>query len=103
VHADEKLTVRVQLESVIRACAEICLDKRAGTFPNSTPLNGSESGGGLFPARFFAPSGPAIPKCKLSGEEENGRTMNPLTQFRKTTVLPFVLLPGSSAIVEVLE
>jgi hypothetical protein len=46
------------------------VDKLSVFLTNSTPLNGSESGGGLFPATFFAPSGPAIPKSKLSEEEE---------------------------------
>jgi hypothetical protein len=49
VRANEKLTAFIELESVICTCDEICLDKRAKTFPDSTPLNGSESGGGLFP------------------------------------------------------
>src|SRR6266487_4453679 len=36
-------------------------------------LNGSESGGRHLPARFFAPSGPAIPELIVAGKKK-GRT-----------------------------
>src|SRR5437773_5760250 len=39
---------------------ELRLDRLTEFFQNSALLNGSESGGGQFPARFFAPSGPGI-------------------------------------------
>jgi Tfp pilus assembly protein PilN len=37
VHADEKLTAFVELESAIRGCSEL-LDKLAGFLPNSTVI-----------------------------------------------------------------
>ena len=45
VHAAEKLTALLELESVV-ALAANCVDRSARFFPNSTSLNGSESGGG---------------------------------------------------------
>ena len=47
-----------------------CIDKRADFLPNSAPLNGSESGGGLFPAGFFASSGPATAEINVAGERK---------------------------------
>src|SRR6266496_913113 len=52
--------------------------------------NGSESGGGHFPARFFAPSGPANRRINVAGKKKR-RTMNPLTQFKNTTILPVLI------------
>src|SRR5437867_10483127 len=54
------------------------------------PLNGSESGGGHFRARFFAPSGPTNRRINVAGKKK-GRTMNPLTQSKKTTILPLLV------------
>ncbi len=48
--------------AAIRAGGAIVLDERVRFFQNSASLNGSESGGGLFPARFFVSSGPANPE-----------------------------------------
>ena len=56
---------------------------------NSASLNGSESGGGLSPARFFASSGPATTESTQRGKK--GRTMNPPTQFQKITILPILI------------
>ena len=47
VRADEKMTALLELESVV-ALAANCVDRSARFFPNSTSLNGSESGEGLF-------------------------------------------------------
>src|SRR6266496_6062251 len=52
--------------------------------------NGSESGGGHFPARFFAPSGPANRRINVAGKKKR-RTMNPLTQVKNTTILPVLI------------
>src|SRR5437867_11471773 len=54
------------------------------------PLNGSESGGGHFRARFFAPSGPANRRINVAGKKK-GRTINPLTQSKNTTILPVLI------------
>src|SRR4029453_4337971 len=67
------------------------LDALAGFFPNSTVAkNGSESGGGHFPARFFVSSGPANRKINVAGKKK-GRTMNPLIQSKNTTILPVLI------------
>jgi hypothetical protein len=101
VHVNEKLTAFVELES-----AANCFDTQARFSQNSRSLNGSESGGGLFPARFFAPSGPANHRINVAGKKK-GRTMNPLTQSKNTTILPvlialtlgcFGLLPAARAV-----
>ena len=73
VNADEILTAFLELESVISDLRLFCIDKQARFFQNWASLNGSESGGGHFPAAFFAPSGPAIPENQLSGEKRKGR------------------------------
>ena len=52
--------------------------------------NGFESGGGHCPARFFAPSGPANHRIDVAGKKK-GRTMNPLTQSKNTTILPVLI------------
>ena len=52
--------------------------------------NGFESGGGHFPARFFAPSGPANHRIDVAGKKK-GRTMNPLIQSKNTTILPVLI------------
>jgi hypothetical protein len=72
VRADERLTAFVELESVIRA-RENCLDEPSRFSRNSTSLNGFESGGGHFPARFFVSSGPAIPRINSAGKKKKGR------------------------------
>src|SRR5204863_8475624 len=72
VYADEILTAFLELESVISDLRLFCIDKQARIFLNWASLNGSESGGGHFPAAFFAPSGPAIPENQLSGEKRKG-------------------------------
>src|SRR5439155_897780 len=54
-----------------------------------TDLNQAED---TSPARFFAPSGPANHRINVAGKRK-GRTMNPLTQRKSTTILPlFVAL-----------
>jgi hypothetical protein len=68
----------------------ILIDKQPRFFPNSARSNGSESGGGHFPARFFAPSGPANRRINAAGKKK-GRTMNPLTQFKNTIILPVLI------------
>jgi hypothetical protein len=88
VRADEKLTAFVELESAIRTCRD-CLDRLARFFPDSTPLNGSESGGGHFPARFFISSGPAIRRINVAGKGKE-EPINPLIQL-KTTILPLLI------------
>jgi hypothetical protein len=67
VRADEKLSAFVELESAI-CIATNWLDKLTGFFSDSTS-NGSESGGGLSPARFFISSGPAIRIATERGKE----------------------------------
>ncbi len=59
VHADESLSALWELESVIRGLQN-WFDELAGFSPNSASPNGSELGGGLSPARFFASSRPAV-------------------------------------------
>src|SRR5437867_4438217 len=54
------------------------------------PLNGSESGGGHFRARFFAPSGPANRRINVAGKKK-GRTVNPLIQSKNATTLPVLI------------
>jgi hypothetical protein len=54
----------------VRDHGAIVLDKQARFCANSKSLNGSESGGGLFPAGFFVSSGPAISRDQLTGERE---------------------------------
>ena len=71
-HADEKLTAFVELESAI-GLAAIVLDGQVSFFQDSASLNGSESGGGLFPARFFASSRPPQSQNHFSGDKK-GRT-----------------------------
>jgi hypothetical protein len=55
--ADEKLTAFMELEAATRFAAN-WFDTQARFPQNSALLNGSESGGGHFPARFFAPPDP---------------------------------------------
>src|SRR5205823_4752698 len=59
-----------------------------------------------FPARFFAPSGPVNRRISVAGKKK-GRTMNPLTQSKNTTILPvlvalafacFALVPQARAV-----
>jgi hypothetical protein len=72
--------------------AVIFLDTEGKIFQNSTPSNGSESGGGHFPARFFAPSGPAIPENQLSGEKKGRTQMNTLIlQLKKVSPLCLIV------------
>jgi hypothetical protein len=86
--------------------ASIVLDEQAKFSPDSALLNGSESGGGLFPARFFALSGPATNTINVGGEKK-GRTMNPLIQFKNNIMSLlvglmfscFCLLPTVQAVV----
>jgi hypothetical protein len=69
VRAEEKLSAFMELESAIRGCG--FLARQAGEiFSRLGVVNGSESGGGHFPARFFAPSGPAIPESTLAGKRK---------------------------------
>src|SRR5206468_1450784 len=83
---------------------ELRLDRLTEFFQNSASLNGSESGGGQFPARFFAPSGPAIAESTQRGKGKK-EPMNPLIQLKKATplfLIPlvlacFVLLPRAQA------
>jgi hypothetical protein len=52
--------------------------------------NESESGGGLFPRwvlRLFPTRNP-----KINGGEKEGRTMKTLTQFKKTPILPLLIV-----------
>src|SRR5207244_8713440 len=42
------------------------------------------------PARFLAPSGPANRRISAAGKKK-GRTMNPLTQSKNTTILPVLI------------
>ena len=69
---------------------ELTLDRLTEFFQNSASLNGSESGGGQFPARFFAPSGPAIAESTQRGKGKE-EPMNPLIQLKKST--PLFLIP----------
>src|SRR5438128_1445038 len=69
---------------------ELRLDRLTEFFQNSASLNGSESGGGQFPARFFAPSGPAIAESTQRGKGKE-EPMNPLIQLKKST--PLFLIP----------
>src|SRR5258705_1465151 len=55
-------------------------------FSSLMSLNGSESGGGHFPARFFVSSGPANRRINVAGKRK-ARTMNPLTQSKNTILL----------------
>jgi len=69
VRADEKLTAFIELESAVRASRELAwqVDR---IFSNYASLNGSESGGGFFPAGFFASSGPRNPTINLAGKRK---------------------------------
>jgi hypothetical protein len=49
---------------------EIFLDHGQRFSSSFALLNGSESGGDLFPARFFASSGPAVLQSIMSGERK---------------------------------
>jgi hypothetical protein len=69
VRADEKLTAFLELESAVALVAN-CLDDQARFFPDLTALNGSESGGGHFPARFFASCRLRNPQSTLAGKRE---------------------------------
>src|SRR5262249_6461412 len=60
-----------------------------------TDLNQTE---GISPARFFAPSGPANRRINVAGKKK-GRTMNPLTQSKNTTILPVLREGGILTIV----
>src|SRR5690242_13876422 len=44
----------------------------------------------IFPARFFAPSGPANHRIEIAGKKK-GRTMKPLTQSKDTIILPVLI------------
>src|SRR6266567_5847237 len=68
----------------------------------STDLNQAED---IFPARFFAPSGPAISKSNSAGKRKERKTMNPLLKFKTSTLflIPlvlvcFALLPRAQAV-----
>ena len=52
VQADDKLTAFLELDGVI-ARAAFCFDRLVRFLPNSTSLNGSESGGGLMPRQVL--------------------------------------------------
>jgi Chaperone of endosialidase len=79
------------------------IDEQARLCETRQSLNGSESGGGHFPARFFASSGPANCRIKVAGKKK-GRTMNPITQFKNATILialtlaSFVISPTARAV-----
>jgi len=47
-------------------------------------LNGFESGGGFFPARFFVSSGPAIRRINAAGQKERKNHILRLIDFMKT-------------------
>jgi hypothetical protein len=68
VRAGEKLTAFLELEAAISVRRELAW-RLARFFPNSASLNGSESGGEHFPARFFALSGPATRNLTQRGKE----------------------------------
>src|SRR4029434_3002313 len=51
---------------------------------------GSESGGDICPARFFAPSEPANHRIDVAGKQK-GRTMVPLIQSNNATSLPVLI------------
>src|SRR6266567_4412582 len=68
----------------------------------STDLNQAED---IFPARFFAPSGPAIAESTQRGKGNGRKTMNPLLKFKTSTLflIPlvlvcFALLPRAQAV-----
>jgi len=61
VSGSKGIQVYVRLNTDATYAANL-LDKLARLFLELASLNGSESGGGTFPAGFFAPSGPAIPE-----------------------------------------
>src|SRR6266550_1238385 len=69
VRADEKLTAFVELE-ICNSLVAICLDGTTRLFQHCVSLSGPESGGGLFPAGFFAPSGPAIAESTQRGKRK---------------------------------
>jgi hypothetical protein len=58
--ADEILTAFIELESVIFACDEICLAKRAGSFPNSAASKDLNQAEDFSPLGSSASSRPAI-------------------------------------------
>ena len=60
VRADEKLAAFLELESAICACDEICLDKRAGSFPNSAASKDLNQAEDFSPLGSSASSRPAI-------------------------------------------
>src|SRR6267142_1581386 len=53
-------------------------------------LTDSNQAEDICPARFFAPSGPANRRINVAGKKK-GRTMNPLTQSKNTTILPVLI------------
>jgi Chaperone of endosialidase len=65
-------------------------DKRARFFANSPLLNGSESGGGLFPRWVLRLFRTRNPRVKTAGKKK-GRTMNPLTHCKNKTILPLLI------------
>jgi len=73
------------------AGSAIVLDQQVISFPESASLNGSESGGGHFPAGFFASSGPAIAEPTQRGKRKE-RTMNPLIQLKTPSSLFLMIL-----------
>src|SRR4029450_14088470 len=50
----------------------------------------SNQAGDICPARFFAPAGPANQRINVAGKKK-GRTMNPLIQSKKATILPVLI------------
>jgi hypothetical protein len=55
------------------------------------PLNGPESGGGHLPREVLLSfRDPAIRRINVAGKKKE-RTMNPLTQFKNTTILPVLI------------
>src|SRR5262245_34911456 len=95
----------VELEPASRAGGAIVLDQQVKFFPHSTSLNGSESGGGQFPARFFVSSGPAINRSNQRGRQRKDRMDTFILQFKKVTPVClivcslawFALLPSLKA------
>jgi hypothetical protein len=103
VRFDEKLTGFSGTGIGDLRFAANCLDGLTRFFPNSPALDGSEAGGGVFPAGFFAPFGTRESQNQHGGEKKS-RTMNPLIQLKKVTPLFVVafaclaLLPTTPAV-----
>src|SRR6266508_2051920 len=69
LRADEKWPRLWRLKRRVRV-AVFLIDRLAVFYAESTPSSGSETGGGVLPAGFFARSGPATQKVIPAGKRK---------------------------------